>query len=135
MKTKFLTLALLSLFIIPDVYAAKQFLLIGGGGEPTNKTDNFGNPITGMFDPQLENLRSFLNKSPSWQKEVSFNGGHPPKTESILANQYYDANPSSFTTTKYKQLIADYEQKLKRGDFAPGDQILIQIESHRARQY
>ena len=123
---------LLCLLAVNTSYAKKQFILIGGGGEPTNATDGYGNPVLGtMFDDDIQDVRAFLNKAPDWQKEVSFNGGHP-KTEEILRTAYKDTNTTSFTTKQYKKIIDDYVAKINRGEFVKGDQILIQIATHGA---
>lgn len=130
-KTLLLFISLCLLGATPS-YAKKQYILIGGGGEPTNATDGRGNPILGtMFDDDIQDVRAFLNKAPEWQKEVSFNGGHP-KTEEILRTSYKDTNATSFTTQQYKKLIADYVTKINNGEFTKGDQILIHIATHGA---
>lgn len=130
MKIKILVLIL---FLAgPQAFAKKQYILLGGGGEPINARDIYGSSITGtIFDGNLKKVRLFLDKSPDWKKEVSFNGGHPD-TEAILASRYADSSPSNFTDSKFEEIIKKYEDQLNAGDFSSGDQILIHIDSHGA---
>ena len=58
-KTLLLLSALCLLGTTPS-YAKKQYILLGGGGEPTNAVDSKGNPILGtMFDDDIQDVRTF----------------------------------------------------------------------------
>jgi len=132
MKTKILACLVLSFLISIQAYAKNQILLIGGGGEPVGTKDETGKPILGtIFDNNIKNLRLYLDKNKTWNKEASFNGGHPA-TENILKTKYKDTKTSHFGLQNYKDLISKYESKLKNNEFAKDDKILIVIESHGA---
>lgn len=132
MKKTLIFIASVCLLTSTACFAKKQFVLIGGGGEPTDAKDQYGNPILGtMFDDDILDVRAFLDKATQWEKDVSFNGGHPD-TEAILKQNFQDVQTTSFTSQQYKKMINEYEKKLQLGFFSSGDQILIQIATHGA---
>jgi len=120
-----------SLILLSDnAFAKKQFLYLGGGGEPTNATGTDGKIIQGtMFDDNLKDVSSFLDDNPSWEKEVAFNGGHP-KTEAILKKDFPDSSTSFFTNENYLKIIDKYTEQLQNGSLKKGDQLLIQVDTH-----
>lgn len=126
MKTKIFTLIIFGLLISTQASAKKQYILLGGGGEPSGTTT--------IFDSDLTQTRGYLDQASEWNKEVSFNGGHS-NTESILSTRYTDSQVSNFTEKKYKEIIQKYVDQINAGEFKSGDQILVQIDTHGAAKY
>lgn len=126
MKTTIFSLMIIGLLVSSQAYAKKQYILLGGGGDPSGPTT--------IFDSDLTQTRGYLDQASEWNKEVSFNGGHS-NTESILTTRYTDSQVSSFTEKKYKEIIQKYVEQINAGEFKAGDQILVQINTHGAMKY
>jgi len=115
-----------------NAYAKKELILIGGGGEPFNAKDKNGKSINGtIFDYALQALSPFVEKSMDWEKQMSFNGGHP-ETDQILATNFSNIPNVPFTEASYLAVIKKYEDQLTNGELKKGDQILLIIDSHGA---
>ncbi len=126
MKTKIFSLIIVGLLLSSQAEAKKQYILLGGGGEPSGPTT--------IFDTDLAQTRGFLDQAGDWNKEVSFNGGHS-NTESILNTRYTDSQVSNFTSQNYNKIIQKYVEQINAGEFKAGDQILVQINTHGAIKY
>jgi hypothetical protein len=102
----------------------KDFYLIGGGGEPKgDKT---------IFDNDLKTLGSFVN-GPSWDTTISFNGGHK-KTEDIIGSKLSKAkNTGPFIEKNYNALIDEMINKIESGKLNAGDQLMLVIDTHGAK--
>lgn len=105
--------------------ASKEYLLLGGGGEPRGKTT--------IFDEEIKKAGEFVKTSKDWKSEVAFNGGHE-KTEEIIQGAFAPKGASNipFTEQAFRQLIERYKRKLQNGSLKEGDQLLVQISSHGA---
>lgn len=110
-----------SMFISFDLQAENHSYLIGGGGENNkNKT---------MYDESVNNL-GFLNKfSKPENQNIYFNGGHP-KLEKALKKYFPSVQKNKFTRSDYDKFIDKITNDIKTGKIKPGDQVLVNIESH-----
>lgn len=101
----------------------KHFYILGGGGEPQGDST--------IFDSNLEYISKFVKES-NWKTFVSFNGGHK-KTESILSNNKNWADKGQFTFNTYNSILKDIKNKLLNGELKNGDQLMILVQSHGAK--
>ena len=108
-----------------SAFADRNLILIGGGGEATEKTGT-------MFDDTLKDVDSYLQKNKWNNYSVSFNGGHP-ETEAILASRYSNAqSKNTFNEDNYKALLKSYQDKITNGQIKAGDQLMVMIDTHGA---
>lgn len=104
----------LSLAVCVPAHAKNDLVLLGGSGDPPgNKT---------IFDSTASALARF-KKSKSYSESVYFNGGHS-ETEKILATNFSGAR--SFSKSSYNEALED----LKKKSVAPGDRVVIFVNSH-----
>jgi hypothetical protein len=112
--------------ILPRVFAQEKYLaFIGGGGEPAGDST--------IFDDSVREMQGFMSNS-GWKPQVSFNGGHAI-TENLVNNLFSSSSGltnTPFTSNSFESMIAGYEKKIISGDIKPGDQLMIQINSHGA---
>jgi hypothetical protein len=94
---------------------------MGGGGEPKGETT--------IFDLTID-LFSNYYKTTKWKNTtVSFNGGHY-QTEQIAKKMNGTVTP--FTDNLYLKIINSYSEKIKSGEIAAGEKLMIVIDSHGA---
>ena len=119
-------------WVAPSVgWAASQHVLyLGGGGDPANRAGT-------IFDEGLKELGRYLTSSQS-TSEIRYNGGHP-ESEAIL--KAFKTSPDSrgpLTPDSFQESIQrtykTYLEKFKSGTIAPGDQLLVIIDSHGAKR-
>jgi hypothetical protein len=104
----------------------KQFYFFGGGGEPKGETT--------IFDNDVKRLGKFTSNS-DWETTVSFNGGHK-KTEEIIKSKMGNARDGgAFTEKNYNNLINEMILRLESGELKKGDQLMIAINTHGAKNY
>lgn len=119
---------LLSLTFSLNTLADNHMVIMGGGAEPLNQ------PTT-IFDKEMRNLGSFLNKNKGWETKISFNGGHA-ETEKIIDQGIAKVagKNSTFSEAAYEKLIDEYEKKIKNGEIKSGDQLIVYISTHGAQK-
>lgn len=123
------TLILVALLISGNVFAQNKFMAImGGGAEPQDKE-------TTIFDADVTELGSFLNRTTTWRPTITFNGGHTT-TEGLIANGIGRRGVANtqFTKAEYERTIEDYKRKINSGEIKSGDQLLVWISTHGAIQ-
>ncbi|MBY0518237.1 MAG: hypothetical protein K2P81_15110 [Bacteriovoracaceae bacterium] len=118
-----LRILLLLLFSFSSHAQNNYMMMIGGGGEPKDIE-------TTIFDNDLKETTRFIKQTPSWNTEISFNGGHS-KTEEILKTLPQPSTP--FTMASFNALVKSYEDKIKFGQIKAGDQLMIHINTHGAQ--
>ena len=95
----------------------------GAGGEPAGDTT--------IFDRSISQMRGFIDKSSkTWKIEAYANGGHPQtqmELEKVFQPRQLRGNISADHLEKQ---IADYKNKIERGEIKPGDKILLIIATH-----
>lgn len=121
MSLKFL---LLTILLSTQLMAKSHMAFIGGGGEPAGAGT--------IFDHDVGNVSTFLQKDAKWITSIAYNGGHK-HTESLLAPLKKKTAIKPFTSANYNQLIKDYIQKINNGQITQGDQLLLYISSHGAQ--
>jgi hypothetical protein len=101
----------------------KYLYVLGGGGEPKKNST--------IFDGELQHIANFAKKA-KWEPRISFNGGHS-KTEKIIKDHFPPgAVEGDFTEKTYKRMLSEIKDKLERGDFRPGDQLMLLLNTHGA---
>jgi hypothetical protein len=113
-------------FLVSYAEEPKKYLYyMGGGGEPKGESTN--------FDGNLKSIGKF-SKSEDWQTTFAFNGGHK-KTEEILSSQVTGrVIPGGFIEKNYNELVDEMILKIKSGQIKRGDQLMISIDTHGAKQ-
>lgn len=102
----------------------KEMYYIGAGGEPAGDTT--------IFDPKIKLFGKFINNS-DWKTTVSFDGGHT-KTEALIGKHLAKAtNAGPFIKETYEKLINEMISKIESGQLRKGDQLMITIDTHGAK--
>ena len=115
---KKLSLIFVLVLFMQNSYALET-LLFGGGGEPSGEST--------IFDGSLQRLGAAKNQV-GLNIKSSFNGGHK-ETEDILKNSLGVQN-KDFTPENFEKTLAEYAQKIKSGKIAPGEKLLVLLDSH-----
>lgn len=124
---KLFLLPVLFLIVSVGFAAEKQLLVLGGGGEPAGATTLFDFEI-GLFKGGVATAAGT-----DWKTVYSFNGGHQ-KTESIVKSVFNKGDSrGEFTEKNFNAILYEYENKLNSGDLKSGDQLLMVINTHGAR--
>ena len=113
---------------IPQVFAddncENSAYILGGGGDPKG--------VTTTFDDEIKMMGKFF-KSSKWCTSVSFNGGHQ-ETEKILKNNFINTSTvTNFDEKNYNKSIDEMISKIKIGQLKTGDQLMVTINTHGAR--
>lgn len=123
------SIIVLTLLISSLTWAGEKYMAVMGvGGEPGNKE-------TTIFDDELENMSGYLSRAPDTNLVLSLNGGHS-KTEEIISEELERQNVKNtpFVEASFDSIIADYERKIQNGQISNGDQLILYISTHGARQ-
>lgn len=124
------TVALLILFTLSSAWAGEKYMAVMGvGGEPAKKEST-------IFDRELDKLGGYLGQAADTNLVLSLNGGHS-KTESIISQKLERENVKNrpFIESSFDSIIKDYEQKIESGRITSGDQLILYISTHGARQF
>jgi hypothetical protein len=117
------------LFLSSSIWAQSNHMLImGGGGEPLNKTST-------IFDQDVDKLGLFLENNASWKPKVSFNGGHVT-TDMILEKGVgrLAGGNVPFTPQSFEGMISEFEMKIASGTLKAPDQLMVYISTHGAQR-
>ncbi len=122
-----LAMTLLLLLLSSNLFAKNYLYLFGAGGESAAKTDT-------IFDGDIKITGEKLVQKENWEVHALINGGHA-KTEAIANTVFKQASQvDTFTSQHYNEYLKSILQKIKSGQIKKGDQLVIQINTHGARQ-
>lgn len=119
-----LAFSFLMSFSFASLASESYFYMLGGGGEPSGRST--------MFDTDLKTTADFMSQS-KWKTTVSFNGGHS-KTEEIIGGFKGAKNQGAFTEENYNALLNEMIGNIQQGKIKKGDQLMVHINTHGARQ-
>lgn len=102
----------------------KEMYYIGAGGEPIGEKT--------IFDGSIKLIGKFINNS-DWKTTISLDGGHAT-TEALISKQFDKArNLGPFKKENYEKLIKEMISKIESGQLGNGDQLMITIDTHGAK--
>lgn len=118
---------LLLLLLSSNLFAKNYLYLFGAGGESAAKTNT-------IFDDDIKITGEKVAQNQNWEVRALINGDHA-KTETIANTVFKKASQvNTFTSQNYNEYLKSLLQKIKSGQIKKGDQIVIQINTHGARQ-
>ena len=123
--------------ISSNLQAANHVLAFGASGEPTciEGSTNIKNQKpkceSTLFDTNISQLSHSLKSIPSWNYDVSFNGGHKT-TEELLKTNFKKSTP--FDAIEYERLLGEYIEKMKSGAIKKGESLVVVIDTHGAER-
>ncbi|WP_373998636.1 hypothetical protein [Bdellovibrio bacteriovorus] len=106
-----------------SAWAKKEIVFFGGGGEPDGQTT--------IFDATYGNFAPFREGS-GWKARSYFDGGHHI-SEALAEDMFKGAN-KPMTAENMKAEVASLKKRIQSGDLKSGDQLLITVATHGAKQ-